>query len=325
MRTHLRKFLQRRHHVQRRCVAIGVLALRQRPRLLALGAAGQIGEQLEQAVRCGRQRHVVDQHLAQRLAAHRSGVRGAKQRDDLVDEAEIILGEDAEGIANDIVETACIEIEVDMPGLLFRSFLVEEASRHESCRHWIFARTAGFGDNRRRGRFLVRRRRGRLRRRGRRLAELLVQRLQHPRGLLAAGDAEIEPRFALVRDRVRIVAAIIAALTAILLRHGRHHPSPHRSAFGQLHAICDRHGLVVPGRFAIVAVARRSQHRPILLRRQRRGAVEAEHTDQEAVQPLSLLVAERSVRRNDFHPRRGRDLVHADASASASLRRASPS
>ena len=156
MRTHLREFLQRRHHVQRRCIAIGILALRQRPRLLALGAAGEIGEQLEQAVRRGRQRHVLDQDLAQRLAAHGSGMRGAEQRDDLVDEAEIVLGKDAEGIADDIVEAACLEIEVDMPGLLLRSLLVEEAPRHEVRRHRIFAGTAGFGDDRRRGGLLVR-------------------------------------------------------------------------------------------------------------------------------------------------------------------------
>ena len=46
------------------------------------------------------------QYLAQRLAVHVGGVRGAEQSDDLVDMTEIIAGEDAEGIADDIVEAA---------------------------------------------------------------------------------------------------------------------------------------------------------------------------------------------------------------------------
>ena len=107
-------------------------------------------------------------------------------------------------------------------------------------------------------------------RRRRRLLQLLVQRLQHPRGFLAAGDAEIEARFGLAGDRVGIVVAIIAALAAILLRHRRHHAPPQRPAFGKLHAIGDRHGLVVPRRFAVVAIAAGLKHRRALLRRQRR-------------------------------------------------------
>jgi len=40
--------------------------------------------------------------------------------------------------------------------------------------------------------------------------------------------------------------AIVAALAAILLRHRGHHPPPQRAAFGELHAVGDRHGLIVP-------------------------------------------------------------------------------
>jgi hypothetical protein len=87
-----------------------------------------------------------------------------------------------------------------------------------------------------------------------RLVELLVQRLQHPRGFLAAGHAEVQPRFFLLRDRVGIVVAIVAALAAILLRHRRHQRRA-AAAFGELHALGDRHGLVVPRRFAVVAIA----------------------------------------------------------------------
>src|SRR6478736_5988580 len=39
VRTHAGEFLQHRHHVERRRIAVGILALRQRPRLLAGGAS----------------------------------------------------------------------------------------------------------------------------------------------------------------------------------------------------------------------------------------------------------------------------------------------
>src|SRR5262249_7233616 len=133
------------------------------------------------------------------------------------------------------------------------------------------------------------------------------------------------PGFASARDRVGIVAAIVAALAAILLRHRRHHPPPQGTAFGELHALRNRHGLVMPGCFTIVAVAGGSAHSPGLLRRQRCCSIKPEHAEEEAVQPLTLLFSERGVRRNDFHPWRGRHLVHGFASASTSPRRASPS
>ena len=252
MRAHAGEFLQGRHHVERLGIAVGIFSLRQRARLLALRAAGDEGEQFEQRIRRRRQRHLRCQHLAQRLASDFGGVRCAKQGNDLIDMAELVAGEDAEGIADDIIEAAAREVEIDVPGFLFRAGLVEETARQERGRHRIVARSAGLrGDGRRRcdGRG---RRPGRC---GRGLLQFLMQRLQHPRGFLAAGDAEIEPRLRLAGDRLGIVVAIVAALAAILLRHRRHHPPSHRAAFGEFHAVGDRHGLVVPGRFAVVAIA----------------------------------------------------------------------
>ena len=89
-----------------RGVAIGIFALRHRTRLLTLGPAGEVGQQLEQAVRRRRQRDVLGQDVAQDLAAHLHRMGGAEQRDDLVDQAQIVFGEDAEGIADDIVEAS---------------------------------------------------------------------------------------------------------------------------------------------------------------------------------------------------------------------------
>ena len=210
-----------------------------------------------------------------------------------------------------------------MPGFLLRSRLVEQAARHEGRGDRIVARTAGLtgGDRRGHGR-----RRGRAGRRRRRVLKFLVQRLEHARGFLAAGHAEIEARFALGCDRVGIVVAIIAALAAILLRHRGHHPPPQRAALGKLHAIGNRHGLVVPRRFAVIAVAGRAlQQGRALLRRQRHRAVELQQPDQETVEPGALGVGKRRVFRNDFEPRRGRQLVHVLLSASAIFFRLSPS
>ncbi len=95
----------------------------------------------------------VSQYLAQRLASDFGGMRRAKQGNDLIDMAEFVAGENAEGIADDIVEAAAGEIEIDVPGFLFRAGLVEEAARQEGRRDRIVARTAGLrGDGRRRSR-----------------------------------------------------------------------------------------------------------------------------------------------------------------------------
>ena len=161
---------------------------------------------------------------------------------------------------------------------------------------------------------------------GRRFLQFLVQRLQHPGGFLAAGDAEIETRLGLAGDRLRIVVAIVAALAAILLRHRRHHAPAQRTAFGELHAVGNRHGLVVPRRFAVVAIAGRPCNTapPSSAESGVEPSSESIPT-KKAVQPGALRLGERRARRNDFEPRRRGHLVHEEASASASLRSVSPS
>lgn len=96
MRTDARK-LQHCHHVERGRIAIGILALRQRARFLAQRASGQVGDQFEQRIRRRGQRDIVAQNLAQGLAPHLRRMRCAEQRDDLVDQADIVAGEYAEG------------------------------------------------------------------------------------------------------------------------------------------------------------------------------------------------------------------------------------
>ena len=90
---------------------------------------------------------------------------------------------------------------------------------------------------------------------GRSFVEFFIKVLEHPCGFLAAWNAKIETRLSLARECVGIVMAIVATLPAILLRHSRHHPTSQRTAFSKLHALIDRHGLIVPGRLTIVTVA----------------------------------------------------------------------
>jgi hypothetical protein len=98
------------------------------------------------------------------------------------------------------------------------------------------------------------------RRRSWRLPKLFIKRLEHSRGFFAARNAQIEPRFGLVGNHLGIVMAVVAALAAILLRHRRHHLAADRTALSKFHAFGDRHGLVVPRRFAIIAIAGSAVH-----------------------------------------------------------------
>ena len=53
MGTNAGEFLQHRHHVERRGIAIGIFALRQRPRLFAIRPAGDERDQFEQVSGAG--------------------------------------------------------------------------------------------------------------------------------------------------------------------------------------------------------------------------------------------------------------------------------
>ena len=324
MRTYIGEFLQDRHDVKRCGIAVGILALRQRPCLLALRAAGEIGDQFEQRIGRRRQRDVVKQDLAQRPAAHLSGMGGAQHGDDLVNQPEVVAGENAEGVANDVIQTAAGKIELDMPGCFFRSRPVQQAPRDKPCGRRIVARAARLDDDRGDCRSGGSRRWRQ--RRDRRLVDFFIERLQHPGGFLAAGNTEVEPRLAFARDRFRIIVTVIAALAAILLRHRRHHAPAQRAAFGEFHAVGDRHGLVMPRRFAVIAIAGGPLHyRRTLLRRQWRRAIGGQQTGEEAVEPGALRFGERRAAGDDLDPGWRRDLVHEDTSASASLRSVWPS
>ena len=179
-------------------------------------------------------------------------MRGADHGDDLIDEAEIILGEDAEGFAGLVVEPASersnstCQVAFSDPSLFRRrrdkNAAVVGASRERpgcalrGTASGLASAKAGVGD------------------RGLSISSTSV--FQHARGFLAAGRAEIEPLLLREAMALRIILAIIAALAAILLRHRGHHAPPQRTAFRELHALGKRKRLIVPGRFAIVAICR---------------------------------------------------------------------
>ena len=189
------EFLDRRQHVERRGVAIGILAVRQRLGLLPPLAAGDVGEELEQHVGRRAERHVVDQHVAQRAAADRMVGRCTERGDHRIGQRRIVGREQAEGVADGVVDARAGEIELDVPGFLFGARLVEARAREECRLNGIVARTSRSGGGAAAGAaeaaaagvvddFVVV---------GDELAKLLEQRLEHPGGFLAAGHAEIQP------------------------------------------------------------------------------------------------------------------------------------
>ncbi len=239
-------------------------------------------------------------------------MRRAKHGDNLIDEAKFILRKNSEGIANAIVNAALREIELDVPSVFLRPLFVEASAREKHRLNRIVARASGRGRRRRRTR------RGR-RQNGlcRRFVQLLGKRFEHAGSFLAARRAEIEARLLARRQGVCVVIAIIAALTAILLGHRRHHASTQRAPFRKLHALVNSERLIVPGRGAVIGVA--IDDRGVLFWRERcdAAAVLRDESREKTIQPGSLFGREGRRLGNDLDERRWRDLVHWSVSASA--------
>src|SRR6202011_4065803 len=144
---------------------------------------------------------------------------------------------EAEGIADRVFEPRCANVELDVPGFLARARLVEKRAREERRFGGSIARGGGWAGT------LLRRRRWRHDRRsgGRGAVEILMERLEHAGGFLAARDAQVEPFLFLQKDRVGIVLAVVAALAAVLLAHGGHQAPAQRPPLRELHALGERH------------------------------------------------------------------------------------
>ena len=99
-----------------------------------------------------------------------------------------------------------------------------------------------------------------------------------------------------VGDGLGIGLAQVAALAAVLLRHGGEQAARQRLAVGELHALGDRHGGIVPGRAVVLGRPAPWRQRPACAPSSGVGAglgVERQQAGEEAVEPGALLVGER--------------------------------
>ena len=160
--------------------------------------------------------------------------------------------------------------------------------------------------------------------------QLLIELLEHAGGFLASRHAKVQPLLRFGEQRVRIILAVIAALTAILLCHRRHEPARQRLAIGEFHAIGHRHRRVVP-RGAIVGfrgivLRDRCTNRAVEKSCQKLGGVgsryrrnvfrQSEQASEQAIEPSALLHRERRGFRNER--RNGRPLRNAHTAGSRS-------
>ena len=319
------KFLQRREHIERGGVAVRIAAGAERLGLLPPLAAGDVGNELEQHIRRHAERDAVGQHVAQGTPGDREIWRRAERGKHGIDQRRLVMRKHAERIADGVVDPAPRQIDIDMPRLFLRARLVEFCAGDEGCLGRMVSCRCRRGG--RVGSGYGRRRLG-----GRRDgAEFGVERFEHARGVFAAGHAQVQPLFVFQDDGVGVILAIVAALAAILLAHGGHEPPPQRAAFGELHAVAERHGGVVPRRLPIVAIikraARRRRARPHDVVHQRRGlfrrqrvdaAIERQQPGEEAIEPGALLRRKRRGVRNERRDRRRRGLRHSTACVSNS-------
>ena len=102
-------------------------------------AARNVGEQLEQHVWRRAERDAIEQHVAQAAAADRKISRGAERRYHGIDESGMIGREHAEGVAHGIVDAGRRQVELNVPGFLLRTRLVQLRARQENRLRRILA------------------------------------------------------------------------------------------------------------------------------------------------------------------------------------------
>src|SRR4029077_1888716 len=102
-------------------------------------AARKVGEQLEQHVRRRAKRDTIEQYVAQAAAADRKISRGAERRYHGIDERGMIGREHAEGVAPAIVDARPRRVELNVPGFLLRTRLVQPGARQENRLRRILA------------------------------------------------------------------------------------------------------------------------------------------------------------------------------------------
>ncbi len=222
----------------------------QRLGLLAPLAAGHVGDELEQHVGRGAERHVIGQHLAQRPSGDRKVRRRIERRDHGIDQRRIVGRIDAEAVADRRSRARCLQRSNSMCQVSFcRPVLVEARARYEASRR-PDCRANSRAPRRRLRRRGIALRLGVPRRW--RVPSSSIELLQHAGGFLAARHAEIQPLFLLDEDRSRIVLAVVAALAAILLRHRRHHAARQRLPSASFMRSASGMRRVVPRRAVVI-------------------------------------------------------------------------
>ena len=86
---------------------------------------------MKQHVGRGAERHTIDQDIAQRPATDREVRRRMQRRDHGIGERGVVGRENAERIADGVVDTGPREIELDMPALLLRAWFIEACARQK--------------------------------------------------------------------------------------------------------------------------------------------------------------------------------------------------
>src|SRR5262249_53851228 len=247
--------------------------------------------------------------------------------DDAVDQSRIIGRKQSERIAYGVFEVALPDIEFEVPGLFCRTGFVEPRAGMKYRFGRIVARAAalsGYRGNRAIPHGRGRHGRWRFDRRSL-VVELLIKRLERAGGLLAAGNAEIEPLLLLQKDCIGVIFAVVAALPAVLLPHGCHHAPAQRTVLGERQALGERHRRIVPGSLAVVAVFERpfrdrrklrDQRRVGFRRQRRRASGKLEKACKKAVEPGTLFRSKGRALRNQIRNGRPRELAHSTASLS---------
>ena len=135
--------MQGREHVEDAAVAVRVLTGGKPPRLLLALAAGEIGDELEQHVGRRRQRYAIGQHLAQHAAGDGKFRRRIERSEHRGDQIGIVGGKYAEAIADDVVEIASREIDIDVPGFLLladHDYVVGDCAQTYTRQRFLYGR-----------------------------------------------------------------------------------------------------------------------------------------------------------------------------------------
>src|SRR5262249_24527667 len=143
--TNAGKFLDRRQNVERRSIAVRILAEGECLRLLPPFTAGDVGDELEQHVGRNAERNTVLKHRAQCAPADGKIRRRIDRLDHRIYERRVVSRVYPEAVADGVVEARLLKIKLEVPCLLSRARLVQPGTRLKHGFDRIVARAATLG------------------------------------------------------------------------------------------------------------------------------------------------------------------------------------